>query len=239
MVADNKSGSKIVVNVARNRLNVRISGNVCTKSLEELYTEIRFCVGDLKPGFDVIEDSSQCNLLYVASLSIYKKIIDYLITQKVGRVIRIISDESLFRKQFTSFASKVQCYRTMYAQNIEEAKKILEKSDRRNGIRFKLFGPVIEYSSPPESGKGFLIDISTSGCAVESPTIYPAIDTEILFTLTFEPHNTLLSIFRIHAKIIRIDDDMFAAQFLYLDDENKERLYQRLSYEVRRTKYTR
>ena len=224
-----------MADIARNRLYLTMSGNIDTKSLQKLYTDIRFCVCDIQPGFDVIEDTSECNLLYVTSLPVYKKIIDYLISKKVGRVIRIIRNESVFRKQFVNFAQKIQCYKAMYAQGIEEAEESLKMSDRRNGLRFKLYGPVVEFKTKNESGNGFLIDISTSGCAIESPTLPLSIETEILLTLTFDEHDTLASTFRIDAKVVRKNDDMFAAQFLNLENNHKEQLYQRLAYEVGRT----
>lgn len=222
-----------MADMAKNRLYLTISGNIDRKSLEKLYTDIRFCVCDIQPGFDVIENTSECNLLYVTSLPVYKKIIDYLISKKVGRVIRILKNESIFRTQFINFSQKIQCYKAMYAQGIEEAEEKLKISERRNGLRFKLYGPMMEFRAKEAYGKGFLIDISTSGCAIESPTLQLPIDTEILLTLIFDKHDTLTSTFRIDAKVVRVNDDMFAAQFLNFND--KEQLYQRLAYEVGRT----
>jgi hypothetical protein len=223
-----------LADMARNRLYLTLSGNIDTKSLEKLYTDIRFCLCDIQPNFDVIEDTSACNLLYITSLPLYKKIIDYLIAKKVGRVIRIIRNKSIFRTQFVNFAPKIQCYKAMYTQGIEEAEDRLKRVERRNGLRFKLFGPMIEFRAKDASGKGFCVDISTSGCAIESPTLSLSVDTDILLTLTFDEHETLASIFRINAKVVRVDNDMFAAQFL--DFNEKEKLYQRLSHEVARTK---
>ena len=223
-----------MADIARNRLYLTMSGNIDTKSLQKLYTDIRFCVCDIQPGFDVIEDTSECNLLYVTSLPVYKKIIDYLISKKVGRVIRIIRNESVFRKQFVNFAQKIQCYKAMYAQGIEEAEESLKMSDRRNGLRFKLYGPVVEFKTKNESGKGFLIDISTSGCAIDSPTLPLSIDTEILLSLIFSEHDSLTSNFSINAKVVRIHDGTFGVQFLDFDKDKKEKLYQRITYEVGR-----
>ena len=46
-----KSKTKAVANIKKNRLHVAMSGNIDTKALEKLYTEIRFCVADLKGKF--------------------------------------------------------------------------------------------------------------------------------------------------------------------------------------------
>lgn len=81
---------KAKVNVAKNRLYVTIAGPIDAKMLDKLYTEIRFCVADLKPGFQVLSDISQCQIIYVTGLPVYKKIIDYLIAQRVGEIVRIV-----------------------------------------------------------------------------------------------------------------------------------------------------
>jgi len=233
-MAGNKPEVKAITDIARNKLQLKISGDVDTKSLEKLYTDIRFCVCDIKPGFDVIVDTSQCNLLYVTSLPVYKKIIDYLISKKVGQVVRIAKNNSIIRKQFINFTNKIQCYKASYAQDAEEAEKKLEIFKRRNGARFQLFGLKIEYRIKDESGKGLLVDISTGGCAIESPTLPLSIDTEILLSFTFSEHDTLTSNFSINAKVVRIHDGTFGVQFLDLDNDKKEQLYQRITYEVGR-----
>jgi hypothetical protein len=230
----NKIEVKAITDIARNKLHLKISGDVDTKSLEKLYTDIRFCVCDIKPGFDVIVDTSQCNLLYVTSLPVYKKIIDYLVSKKVGQVIRIVKDHSIISKQFINFTKKIQCYKASYAENAEEAEEKLKIFKRRNGVRFQLFGLMIGYKTKNESGKGLLVDISTGGCAIESPTIPISIDTEIILTLTFNEHDALTSNFTINAKIVRINDATFSVRFLDLDDDIKEQLYQRITYEVSR-----
>ena len=233
-MAGNTIEVKAIADIARNKLNLKISGDVDTKSLEKLYTDIRFCVCDIKPGFDVIVDTSQCNLLYVTSLPVYKKIIDYLISKKVGQVIRIVKDHSIIQKQFKNFTNKIKCYKASYANSAEDAEEMLKIFKRRNGVRFQLLGQMIEYKIKKESVKGLLVDISTGGCAIESPSIPLSIDTEILLALAFDKHDTLTSNFTINAKVVRINNDTFSVRFLDLDDDVKEQLYQRITYEVSR-----
>lgn len=232
---DAKPKVKAAANISKNRLNITISGNVDSKSLEKLYTDIRFCVADLKKGFEVVSDISKCNILYINGLPVYRKIMDYLIANNVGEVVRIIKKENISYKQILNLSEKIHCYKTMYAESEEEAEKKLQLLIKRNGVRFKINTLFLEYDTDDSKGKGSIIDISTSGCAVNSPTIPLPIDTEIVSTIKFDDHNTLLSTFKINAKVIRANDRTFATQFLDFDDDHKEQLYKRLAYEVSRS----
>jgi hypothetical protein len=228
----NKLEVKATTDIGRNKLHLKISGDVDTNSLEKLYTDIRFCVCDIKPGFDVIVDTSQCNLLYVTSLPIYKKIIDYLISKKVGQVIRIVKDHSIIQNQFKNFTKKIQCYKASYAQDAEEAEEKLKIFKRRHEARFQLFGLTVEYRIQDVPGKGLLVDISTGGCAFELSTNPMPVDTEVILTLNFNEHDRLTSNFTINSKVVRISNGICAVQFLDLENDKKELLYQRISYEV-------
>jgi hypothetical protein len=222
---------KAKADIAKNRLILKLSGDIEKKSLASLYTDVRFCVGDLIPGFDVIVDARHCNLFQISSFPIYKKIIDYLISKKVGEVIRVVNAENISRTQYLNFSKKIQSYKPIYATSIEEAEAILEKISKRNGMRFQLYGMLVDYKKDNQIGKGVLVDISVSGCAIESPTLPLPIDTEIIITLTFKKHASFSSNFMIKAKIVRMNDEKFAVQFLDLDDDHKELLYQRIAHE--------
>ena len=232
---DSKPRVKATANISKNRLTISISGNVDSKSLEKLYTDIRFCVADLKKGFEVIKDISQCNILYINSFPIYKKIMDYLIASNVGEIVRIKRNGNVSYKQLLNFTDKIHCYKTIYAESEEEAEEKLNLLLKRDGVRFKIDTLRFEYQVNNSKGKGNIIDISTSGCAIHSPTIPLAKDTEISITLNFDEYNTFASTFSIKAKVVRANDEIFAVQFLDSDDEQKDQLYKRLAYEVKRS----
>lgn len=40
----------------KNRLYLKMAGEMSKRELEKLYTEVRFCVADLQPSFNVIAD---------------------------------------------------------------------------------------------------------------------------------------------------------------------------------------
>jgi len=234
-MANGKSLVKATANIKKNRLHLTISGNVDQKFLDKLYTETRFCVADLKKGFEVIEDVSHCNLLYINSFPIYKKIIDFLIAHHVGEIVRVIKNDNVSFKQIVNFSEKIHCYRTIYAENKDDAEKKLEHLAKRDGIRFQLNNLLLQYTAHNKAGSGSIVDISVSGCAVESPTLPLVAGDEIGITIDFDQHAPLPSRFELKARVVRRDDHRFAARFLDLDEEHKDQLYNRLAHEVSRT----
>jgi len=229
-----KSKTKAIANIKKNRLHIAMSGNVDTKALENLYTEIRFCVADLNEGFEVVSDISECNFIYVAGLQTYKKITDFLISKKVGAIVRVVKSGNISYKQIVNFSDKIHSYRTMYAEDPKAAEGILETLVKRDGIRFQLNNALIQYTINNEAGKGRLIDVSTSGCAVETTAHSLSVGAVIDLILEFAPYQELLSVFQAKAEVVRADDAIFAARFVELTDAYKEQLYQRLVSEVSR-----
>lgn len=233
-MANPTSKAKAIANIKKNRLHITIAGTIDVKSLEKLYTEIRFCVADLKKGFDVISDISQCNFIYITGLPVYKKIIDYLIANKVGEIVRIVKNGNISCRQIINFSERIHSYRTIYADDEQQAENKLENLVRRDGIRFRFTNFMVEYNVDNESGQGNIVDISTSGCAVEAVTIPLSVDMDIDMTFKFDHHQIHPSLFQIKARVVRAQDHMFATQFLELDDQRREAFYDRLAYEVSR-----
>ncbi|MGB3223685.1 MAG: PilZ domain-containing protein [Desulforhopalus sp.] len=228
----NKLG-KVRADVKRNRLYITLSCDPSKKVLAKVYTDIRFCVADLKPGFDVITDLSLCTIGHLNGISTLRKIMDYLIANQVGEVVRVLGKKSLLFKQFIKFRTIFQGYSVAYVATLDEAEDKLINSARRNSLRFCLHRQQIKYRINQEEGQGQIIDISLSGCAVEAATICPTPNTKISFIISIhEDHDTLLS-FTIAAKVVRVKDDMFAAQFMNLDNVQKGKLYNCLAFEIR------
>ncbi len=226
--------AKVRADVKRNRLYITLSCDPNKNVLAKLYTDVRFCVADLKPGFDVITDLSLCTIGHLDGISTLRKIMNYLVANQAGEIVRILGKKSLLFKQFIKLTTKFQGYSVAYVATLDEAENKLANSARRNGLRFRLNQQQIRYRTNQEEGQGQIIDISLSGCAVEAATIPLASDMKISLLITFhQDHNTLLS-FDIDAKVVRAKDDMFAAQFLHLDNVQKEEMYKCLAYEIQR-----
>lgn len=154
-------------NIVENRLYLDFNGVVSSNKMEALYTDIRFAVADLSPGFDVISDYSGCRVLQLDSLPPLKKIIGFLIENGLGEVARIITRDQVSYKQILNLNVRVQGYKPIYAVSLDEAEEKLNDVTRRNGVRVHLHDVLIEYDAKSHKGSGRVVDISISGCAIE------------------------------------------------------------------------
>ncbi len=227
--------SKVVAKTNNNRLVITFVGMVSKKELDELYTDTRFCVADLQPGFDVLSDFSECKLIYLNGLPTFRKIMNYVLTSGVGEIVRIMHEKRLISRQIVNLALRVQGYKPIYVSTLEEAVAKLTTSVKRNGIRFHLHRPSVGYTIDTTKGEGRILNISTSGCAVVSETLQPdTVDIEILLVFTFETDDADSHVFTIKARIVRVESHVFAAEFINLEEERKDQLWKCLVYESQR-----
>jgi hypothetical protein len=124
---------RATAHTGKNRLHITLHGNTPKHLLEKLYTEVRFGVADLHPGFNVIVDVSSCNLIHVSGMPIYKKIIDYLISKKVGNVVRVIKNTNLSSRQLSNWTKLIPYHKVMHAYHMEEAEEQLARLARPEG----------------------------------------------------------------------------------------------------------
>lgn len=227
----NSTKLKATANIAKNRLDITIAGKLTKKNLDKLYTDIRFCVADLKPGFDVINDISGCSLAALSGIPTFRKITNHLTTSKVGKIIRVIDEQKTVFRQVMNFASKVQGYSVIYVSSLEAAENKLVESQQRNGLRFYLHSQPVTYTLGEATGDGYISEISTSGCAIKSATLLPAVDDSISFSTTFNKQENLLEDFQILGTVVWVEEESFSIKFETFNDEQKESLWQRLVYE--------
>jgi hypothetical protein len=123
----NQKKPQIKADLKKNRLYITIAGRLNKKELDGLYTDIRFCVADLQPGFDVINDLTECTLAALSGMSTYNKITEHLVASKVGKVIRIIDERRIVFKQMLNSADKMRKYTPIYVKSLEEAEEELDK----------------------------------------------------------------------------------------------------------------
>jgi len=234
---DAKPRCKAVADIEKNRLVITMAGHVDEKSITKLCHDVRSCVTELNQGFEVINDLSQCSFIHLTGLTIYKKIIDCLILNKVGEMIRVIDNDNISSRQIKRLSEKVNCYKPAYAKSNKEAIDTLKYVYKRKEIRFQIHKLKIEYESHGKTGTGVIADISTIGCAVESHNIILEPRTKPVISLTFDNNETIQSNFILNSTVLRSDEKMFAVKFSNLDSELKEQLYRRLAYEVTRSVY--
>lgn len=218
----------------KNRLYITLSADASKKELDKVYTDIRFCVADLKPGFGVITDLSQCTLGHLSGIPTFRKIMAYLVRSRPGEVVRVLGKMSVLFKQLIRMASTFQGYKAVYVDSLAEAEERLENTIRRNGLRFQIHRRQIEYSIKGQDGQGHLVDISISGCAVQAPTGALEANEEISLVIPLHRDNENISSFHLKAKVVRIEEELFAVQFLDIDDEQQAHFYQCLSCEALR-----
>jgi hypothetical protein len=227
-----KQRAKVTADIKQNRLYIALPGDASKMVLEKVYTDVRFCVADLKPGFDVVSDFSQCTIGHLNGIPILRKIMNYLVINQPREVVRVVGKRSLIFKQLMRLSSVLNGYKAIYVNTLEEAEEQLTHSTKRKGLRFQIHRPRVEYKRNQEEGEGNLVDISISGCAIMGAKIPLRIGEEISITIPFHQDHETLTSFTLAAKVVRVQDDLFAVQFVDLNDDQKTQLYKCLAYEA-------
>jgi len=225
--------ARVTAKISLNRLYVRLEGQITISVLENVYTDIRFCVADLEPGFDVITDLSNCSVASLSAIPAYRKIINHLILHKVGRVIRILHNDNLLIKQLLNFAAKIQGYKTQYVKSIEEAELLLKNSPKRESPQVYLHKHHAIFHSNSITGEGKVDTLSTTGCSIQLVNNLPTIDDAIVLYFQFDEEEALSAEFELEAIVTWVEKTSFGARFSNLTEQLKEDLWQRLLYESR------
>jgi hypothetical protein len=233
-IVTDKKKSKVTVDIKKNRLYITAPSTATKVEMEKIYTEVRFCVADLKPGFDVVTDLSQCTIGHLNGIPTLKKIMKYLVMNNMGRVVRIVGDISISFKQILAMASKIQCYKPVYVNTYEEAEEELSYTIKPKGLRFEINKRPIKYSINQQEGTGYLVDVSVSGCAVQESTVALIENAEVSITIPLYQEQDDLTSFTLPAKVVWVRGDRFAVQFLDIDDDLKEQLHKSLVNELQR-----
>lgn len=224
--------AKIRADIKKNRLYITLPTSINTKELERIYSEIRFGAADLQPGFDVVTDLTHCSIGHLSAIPILRKITAYLVANKVGRVVRIVGNKSLILRQLIGLASKFHCYKPVYVLTAEEAEEELKYPIKPDGIRFQLHNRQLDYHINDEQYQGDIIDISTSGCAIRGQTDQLLLDMKLPVTLRLASRGGSLAVYTFQARVVRVNSNMFAVQFIDLDEVQKAQLYESLSCEL-------
>jgi hypothetical protein len=219
---------KVVTNIVKNRLHITIDGKLSKKHLDELYTEIRFSVADLRPGFDVITDLSNCTIAVLSGTPTFRKIRNYLITNKLGRVVRVIDEKRIVFRQLINFTAKLQGYKSDLFYSLAEAEAALSNVQRRDGLRFVLHEQSVRFSIDNLEGNGTVRDLSISGCAIKTTDELPVVLNKIFISIEFNKHEKIMSAFEIKAEVIWVEHESFGVKFEDIDNEQKEQLWERL-----------
>lgn len=217
-MSTNKPRLQADADISRNRLLITIAGAVDKAELDRLYTDVRFCVADLKPGFDVITDLTQATLGHLSALPTFRKIMAYLASNGVRDVVRVMNPDNLIHRQILNHAARVPGYKAMYVTSREEAEGLLSQSSERTCLRFSIPDQTVTLLFDGEKKSGRLVDISAGGCAIDLPEPPPA-GSEVTITFTLAARD-----FSLRSRILRSNANECAAAFASLDDEEREAL---------------
>lgn len=222
---------KTSVNIKKNRLVITVAEKVDKKNIDSLYTEIRFGVADLKPGFDVITDLSACSLGALSGLPTFRKITNHLINNKVGRVVRVIDETKIIKKQLFNITARSQSYKADIYSSMEAAEEYLTNSDDSPELRFTLNDQGVEYVFEGTNGSGSVEFLSICECKVVASTLSLAIGSKATLTIKFDTYEELLDLFEVSVEVTSVEGDGFGTKFIDVDDEIKDRLWKRLVHE--------
>lgn len=125
-----KDTSTVTANIKKKRLYITLKGIISKKEADRLYTDIRFCVSDLEPGFAVITDLTQCRIGHLNAISTARKIMQFLLEKKVGKIIRIIGQRKVIYLQMLKLSDKMNGYEPKYVATLEEAEELLGESSK-------------------------------------------------------------------------------------------------------------
>lgn len=223
-MTDSLKRSKAVAEVRSNRLVITFADTITKQDMGSLYTDVRFCVADLKFGFSVISDFSRSHLIHLNSVPTCRKIVHYLISNGVGEVVRIVQQDRLVYKQILNLALKVSGYKSLYVPTFDEAVERLDQIEKRDGLRLSLRGVKGKYQAGILEGVGEVLDVSTSGCALVKVSQPVTVGEEILLALSLVNEEESMA-FQFRASVVRATGDSFAVAFIGVDGEQKEKLW--------------
>lgn len=228
-----KKKTTVKVNIADNRLVIVFAGKISKKMLSDLYTDIRFSVADLKPGFDVICDYLDADVIVLNSIPTFQKLTHYLASSNAGHIIRIMDTSRLAETQLGNLVNRVQGYRPVVVESMEEAEEKLANYQKRDGMRIYLYYTPVKFAAGEKEGDGDILNISTSGIAVEHASFLPDVDSEVTFSISFNAQDEQKELFELNATTVRTDGgSFFAARFNDVDEETRKRLWKILLNEA-------
>lgn len=225
---------KVHVDLAKNRLYCTVGGNIELAEMNTFYTEIRFAVADLQPGFDVITDLTEARLGHLAALPTFKKVMHYIASNEAGSVVRAMPNKNIFYRQIMNYASRSQGYAPIYVDSLEEAEELLDAKIKRAGLRFNLIDKVAQYTLNDRPFTGTVLNISASGCAISTTETLPEIGEAIRLRLSLISNDQESREFTIKASAIRHFDGGFAVRFSEEFEAEKKDFWRCLLHEAER-----
>ncbi|WP_028584357.1 PilZ domain-containing protein [Desulfogranum mediterraneum] len=220
---------QIRLDQANNILYFSLLGQLKKQNIESLYTDIRFSVADLRPGFHVVADYSRCDFWYISAIPVLNKIIEFLLSQEVGSTIRIVRKDNTLFRQFLQLHDTIQGYKPIYVSSREEAEKLLTDDAiiiDRKGKRYPTSNLEVRIETPRENGTGTIIDISTSGCKIAAVPFAVECYETIFLEFVLGSQGTAQASRRLKALVVRKSEDFIAVEFMNITAEDAQLIEQ-------------
>jgi len=222
---NNPHKSEVKIIMHDNLMTIHFSKILTKKTLENIYTDVRFSCADLQPEFTVVADFSDTKFLYLNGLNVFRKIFNFILSEYAGEIIRVIQDDRVICKQLLNMSLKFSGHVPCYAKSVDDAMEIANKEKKRNGIRFNLLNHPVSYCVGDQKINGHIVNISTSGIAILSYNQNPQVDS--LLDVKFDLENNVKEMknFSLKARVVRTESYVFAACFSDLDETTKSDLW--------------
>ena len=121
--------SSVYADIPKNRLYIILRGPGSSSDIDNIYTDIRFSVADLKEGFSVITDMTEAKIAQLAGIATFKKISRFLLDNEVRTVVRVIDNPGIIVKQLVRLTELIQGYRPVYVKSRAEAERLLDEAE--------------------------------------------------------------------------------------------------------------
>lgn len=127
---------KVRADIRENILYMTYTGVIRKKHIENAYTDVRFCIADLKPGFALITDISHARLAHLSGVATFQKAMSYILDNGVSHIIRIIEKDNIIVKQISRISEPVEGYKPIYVSSLAEAmEKLAEQQKQQKSNR--------------------------------------------------------------------------------------------------------
>ena len=145
---------KVKGDIKRNRLYITLSSDTRKNVLEKVYTEVRFCVADLKPGFDVVTDLSLCTIGHLNGISTLRKIWTILSQIRLVRLSESSGKKVCFSNRSLGLRLYSKVIHHAYVTTIEEAEDKLKIPPGAMVFVFYMFSNGSNLELIKKKGKG-------------------------------------------------------------------------------------
>jgi len=129
--------SRVVIDTERNRLTITLGATISKAEIERIYAEIVVCVSELKPGFNVVTDLTQCKIGHLSGLQTFRKLMNLLLEKEVGKVVRVVGKAKLVFNQISRITEHMQGYRPIYVSTLQDAEEELSAKGKKAVIQEK------------------------------------------------------------------------------------------------------